>query len=115
MSEFKDLLFHGDAKSQMIVANKGVPRYCVTLRRDGYDGVGDEVGIVEVTKHDRLLNGEEPDIEQELDKMRERYRSDAPDPTLRLAYSNNLDKCEGYAQGALDALRLLLDVADEAT
>ncbi len=117
MSEraFKDLLFHGDTKVQMIVANEGVPRYCVTLRRDGHNGVGEEIGIVEVTRHDRLLTGDEPDLEQELDKLREQCESDAPDPKLRLAYSNTLDKCEGYAQGALDALRLLLDVAGDST
>ena len=110
---FKDMLFHKH-KAEMLVANDGLPRWCVTLRRDGFNGIGEEMGVVEISKHERFLDGTEPDFDAIMQKTYEEFTS-GQDSSVVMRYSNSLDKAQGYAQGALDALRASLAVAGNGT
>lgn len=70
---------------------------------------------MEVSRHDRLLTGEEPNIEELLDEDYKRFMAGEPDRSIILTYSNSLEKAEGYAQGALDAIQATAGLAGRST
>lgn len=112
--QFPDMTLH-KSLGVMIVVNEGTPRWTVDLHRGGFNGVGEEMGIVEVRRIERLFTGEEPDLEEKLKAMYDDVMAGVPDPTGVIRYTAPLEQAQGYAQGVYDGLRALLDVAERRT
>lgn len=109
---FRDLLFNQQIQSQTIVATApdAVPRFVVSLERNGNSGLGEEMGKVTLYRHDELINGDE--LAEEL--ARKMKTSEAYKDVV-FQYSAPLDKAQGYAQGILDGLQVALGLAGRSS
>lgn len=104
---FNDMQFHDfEGSGQMIVATAfgaEPPRLTVTLRRDGQNGLGEDMGEVVVNRYNELITG--TDSEAEMDR-----KIKMPEVVV-MTYRNELDKAQGYAQGVLDGIQIGLGLA----
>jgi hypothetical protein len=103
LDSFDDLVLNDDVEVQMRMAS---PRFIVRLARDGSDRFG-ERGRAEVFHLPKALD---------LGVMEIILEREAPPADARrlLTYSGTLEAAQGYAQGMLDAVRLMLDRRAEA-